>query len=81
MLENSLPSFWKSGLSETYADTKVVNEIRVPPKMSREEKIRKAKELHDSDWTDSQIGRYFSGISNFWDIPSQTIELRKEQLK
>ncbi len=62
MLENSLPSFWTSGLSKAYADTadtKVVNEIRVPPKMSRKDKIRKAKELHESGWTDSQIARYF----------------------
>lgn len=30
MLENSLPSLWTSGLSKAYADTKFVNEIKVP---------------------------------------------------
>lgn len=59
MIENSLPSFWTSGLSKAYADTKFVNEIRFPSKMPREEKIRKAKELHESGWSNSQIGRYF----------------------
>ena len=62
MVENSLPSFWTSGLSKAYADIKFVSEIKVPRKMPREEKIRKAKELHGSGWSDSQIGDYF-GVS------------------
>jgi len=59
MVENSLPSFWTSGLSKAYADPMIVNEIKVPRKMPREDKIRKAKELHESGWTDSQIANYF----------------------
>jgi len=55
MLENSLPSFWTSGLSKAYADTKFVNGIRVPSKMPRKEKIRKAKELYERGWFDSQV--------------------------
>jgi len=62
MLENSLPNFWTSGLSKAYADTTFINKIIAPRRMTREEKIRKAKELHESGWTDSQIAKYF-GVS------------------
>ena len=62
MIENSLPSFWTSGLSKAYADTNFVNEIKVPLKMPHAEKIRKAKELHGSERSYSQIAKYF-GVS------------------
>jgi len=46
MIEDSLPSFWTPSLSKAYVDTNLVNEMRIPKKMTREEKIRMAKKLH-----------------------------------
>lgn len=62
MLENSLPNFWTPGLSKAYADTKNTEETIVPKKMTREEKISKAKELHGLGWSYAQIAKYF-GVS------------------
>jgi hypothetical protein len=62
MLENSLPSFWSSGLSKSYADNTAGKEMVIPKKMSLEQKKKKARELYNSGWSYSQIARYF-GVS------------------
>jgi len=62
MLENSLPSFWSSGLSKSYADNTPDNVMVVPKKMPLEQKKKKARELCNSGWSYSQIARYF-GVS------------------
>jgi hypothetical protein len=35
MMQNSLPTFWTSGLSKAYADIKPTNEVKIPKKMTR----------------------------------------------
>jgi hypothetical protein len=62
MLENSLPSFWSTGLSKAYANSTPANEIAIPKKMPLEQKKKKARELYDSGWSYSKIAKYF-GVS------------------
>lgn len=71
MLENSLPSFWKPGLSKAYADSTPVSEMAIPKKMAREEKIKLAKELHWQGFSLSQIAKILgvskSTVKNYLD--------------
>jgi len=62
MVENSLPSFWSSGLSKAYANNILNNETVIPKKMTLEQKKKKARELYESGWSYSQIAKYF-GVS------------------
>ena len=62
MVENSLPSFWSSGISKAYADSAPMDGMVIPKKMSIKEKRKKAKELYDSGWSYSQIAQYL-GVS------------------
>ncbi len=62
MVENSLPSFWAPGLSKAYADNTPNDETVIPKKMTLTQKNKKARELYNSDWSYSQIAKYF-GVS------------------
>ena len=62
MLENSLSSFWTPSLSKAYANSAPVSEMAIPQKMTREEKIKLAKELHRQGFSLGQIAKIL-GIS------------------
>ena len=71
MMQNSLPSFWTPGLSNAYTDANLIDEISAPKKMTREEKIKRAKELHRQGFSLGQIGRILgvskSTVKNYLD--------------
>jgi hypothetical protein len=71
MLENSLPGFWSPVLSKAYADSTPVNGMVIPKKMTREEKIKLAKELHRQGFSLGQIVKVLgvskSTIKNYID--------------
>jgi hypothetical protein len=46
LLENSLPAFWSDGLSHAFAAGGKVSATKMPKRMTREERILKAQELH-----------------------------------
>ncbi len=58
LLENDLPSFWSPKLSNAYANLGDVASPKLPPKITREEKIQKAKELSAKGWSQSKIAEY-----------------------
>lgn len=62
MMEKSLPSFWTPGLSRAYAGTSLIDEARTPERMTRQEKIKMAKEAHRQRSPLSQIARML-GVS------------------
>jgi len=55
MMQNSLPSFWTPGLSKAYADAKPTGEVKPPKKTTREERIKKAEELHKQGFSLGEI--------------------------
>jgi hypothetical protein len=59
LIENDLPTFWSSRLSKVYANIGEIALRKLPKKMTLEEKIIKAKELHKAGWSLSQIANYF----------------------
>lgn len=58
MMENSLPTFWTPGLSKAYADTKLTNEVKIPKKMTKEEKIKTAKDLRKQHFSLGEIAKF-----------------------
>ena len=62
MIENSLPSFWSPHLSKAFLDTNSVGQMIYPRKISKEEKMKKAKELRRQRFSLGQIARTL-GIS------------------
>ena len=71
MIENSLRRFWTQGLSKAYADSTPVGEMVIAKKMSKEEKIKLAKELHRQGFTLGQIAKILgvskSTVKNYLD--------------
>lgn len=59
LLENSLPGFWSNKLSQAFATGIEASATKQPKKMTLEEKIVKAKELHKAGLSLSQIADYF----------------------
>jgi len=55
LLENSLPSFWSSRLSHAFAVGGEGSETRLPRRMTLDERIQKAKELHQGGLSYQQI--------------------------
>lgn len=55
LLENSLPSFWRSKLSHAFAVGGEGMETKLPRRMTRQERIQKAKELHQAGLSYQQI--------------------------
>jgi hypothetical protein len=55
LLENSLPSFWRSKLSHAFAVGGEASETRLPKRMTLQERIRKAKEMHQGGLSYQQI--------------------------
>jgi DNA-binding NarL/FixJ family response regulator len=62
MIRNLLPSFWTPDLSKAFLDTSSVGQMIYPKKMSSEEKIKKAEELHNLGLSLGQIAKIL-GIS------------------
>ena len=58
LIENDLPSFWSPRLSNAYANLGDMASQKLPKKMTREEKIQKAKELNAKGWSQSKIAEY-----------------------
>ncbi len=57
LLENSLPTFWSSRLSHAFAGGAQSSATRTPKKMTLEERIKRARELHQSGLSLGQIAR------------------------
>jgi hypothetical protein len=57
LMENELPSFWKTGLSRIFASGIGTPVIRDPQKLTVHDKARKAKELRDQGASYSEIAR------------------------
>lgn len=57
LLENSLPTFWNRKLSHIFAAGVETSAAKLPKRMSLQDRIRKARELHQSGASLSQIGR------------------------
>jgi predicted XRE-type DNA-binding protein len=55
LLENSLPSFWNSKLSHAFAVGGEGSETKLPRRMTLDERIQKAKELHQGGLSYQQI--------------------------
>ena len=55
LLENSLPTFWSSRLSHAFAGGAQASATRTPKKMTLEERIKRASELHQSGLSLGQI--------------------------
>ena len=55
MIGDSLPSFWTPYLSKTYHDINPIIQIIVPNTISKEEKMKKAKELRSQGLSFGQI--------------------------
>ena len=47
LIENELPSFWKSGLSRIFAAGNATPVSRTPRKLTTQDKILKAKEMRE----------------------------------
>ncbi|MFX0204135.1 MAG: hypothetical protein ACFFCW_49185 [Candidatus Hodarchaeota archaeon] len=62
LIENDLPTFWNSRLSKAYANSGEMASTKLPKNMTREEKIARAKELHEVGWPLSKTANYF-GVS------------------
>ena len=62
MLRNDLPTFWKPGLSNAFADGEEVALSRPPRRLNVGQKIAKAKELRALGWSIRQIAGYL-GVS------------------
>lgn len=56
LIENSLPTFWSSKLSRAFANPQAIATTRTAKKMTRGEKIVRAKELHESGISYRLIG-------------------------
>ena len=71
MVENSLPSFWSTGLSKAYADNTPIDKVILPNKMPREEKIKMARELHRQGFSLGEIAKVLgvskSTVKNYLD--------------
>jgi len=55
LLENSLPSFWSSKMSHAFAVGGEGSETKLPRRMTLDERIQKAKELHQGGLSYQQI--------------------------
>jgi hypothetical protein len=62
MMQNSLPTFWTSGLSKAYADAKPSTEVKTPRNATGEERIEKAKELRKQGFSLGEIA-HMLGVS------------------
>ena len=71
MIENSLPSFWTQTLSKAFADKVPVDEMIIPKNLTREEKIKRAKEMHRQGLSLGQIAEILgvskSTVKNYLD--------------
>jgi hypothetical protein len=56
LMENSLPTFWSPALSRAFAAGKLGSSNRTAPKLTKEVKIARARELHDRGLSYRQIG-------------------------
>ncbi|MBI4312533.1 MAG: hypothetical protein HY681_12245 [Chloroflexi bacterium] len=56
LLENSLPTFWKPGLSHLFATGDMRSTRRVSHQMALDEKVRKARELREANLSYRRIG-------------------------
>ena len=63
LIENDLPTFWSPKLSNAYANLGDVASPKLLPKMTREEKKQKAKELNVKGWSQSKIAEYLGVAS------------------
>jgi hypothetical protein len=57
LLENNLPSFWKTGLSHLFAAEPSPSSTRAPKHMTREEKAKKAREMRAGGASYEEISR------------------------
>lgn len=62
LLENDLPTFWSSKLSNVYANMIELSAPKLPKEMSNYERILKAKELNQTRWSQGKLANYF-GVS------------------
>ena len=62
MLKNELASFWCDELSKLFADSFVKSSTKQPRALTKEELIKKAKELHQKGYSYGEIGKIL-GIS------------------
>jgi hypothetical protein len=71
MMSNSLPSFWHPALSKAYSDARPNIEVRIPRKMTREDKIKNAMELRKQGFslgeTAKVLGVSKSTVKNYLD--------------
>jgi len=57
LVENSLPTFWSTELSHAFAISNPIMNDRLPKKPGKEEKIARAKELHQNRFSYRDIGK------------------------
>jgi hypothetical protein len=62
MMSNTLPTFWTPGLSKGYAEARSVAGLKPPRKMTREEKVKQAKDLRSQGFSLGEIAKML-GIS------------------
>ncbi len=62
LMENQVPTFWNQKLSRAFTHNTDQPSKKIPTKMTPEEKILKAKELHANGWSVTRIVEYF-GVS------------------
>jgi len=62
MVQNALPGFWSPDLSKAYSDSNLIEEIYVPKKMTREERIKWARELRRRGFSFGEIAKVL-GVS------------------
>jgi hypothetical protein len=71
MMLNSLPAFWTPALSKGYAERKLSNEVKFPKKMTREERIKLARDLRKQGLSLGEMAKMLgtskSTVKNFLD--------------